>query len=710
MERRRITAEDLFRLKIVSDAQVSPDGKTVAFVVTTLHQEENEYRSAIWTVEADGRDEPRRFTGGTKRDGQPRWSPDGARLAFVSDRAGKPQAFVMPLDGGEARKLTDQRNRVDEIAWSPDGRQLAFTSRTGPEDAEEERAEAEGKSEEERKKDRANAVVVVESLKYKADGVPTWLDRRRCHLFAIEVGGDATPPGARPEARQLTDGDWDEGQPAWSPDGREIAFVANREPDRDDNFRSDIWVVPAAGGEARRLTGADGEAGAPAWSPDGATVAYIGHREGDTPGATTRLFTVDRQGGEPRCLTADLDRPLGSYVVGDIGPTSATAQPPRWTAGGAELLVQVTDSGSVGLHRVAAEGGTVTPVVTGARAVGSFSLSADAMTLAFTSGDQTHPAELFALALPGGGIPRQLSRLNGEWLAEVEVVVPERLTWPAPGKGGKGKKKGRDQATIEGWLMKPAGFEEGRTYPLVVQIHGGPHAAYGDTFFHEFQLLAARGYGVLFTNPRGSHGRGDAFVKATHRAWGDKDTADIMAGLDLAIARGWVDETRLGVGGGSYGGFMTNWIIGHSDRFAAAVTMRCVSNLQSFSGTSDCGFDLIPQTFGGPWWENRKRYREYSPLTYLDRATTPTLILHSEQDYRCPIEQAEQVFYILKARGIPTRLVRFPNENHNLSRSGQPQHRVERLGFIVDWFDRFLGMEQAAGDTAEEEEAKAAAK
>lgn len=706
MERRRVTAEDLFNLKIVSDVQVAPDGRTIAFVVTTLDEEKNEYRAAIWTVEANGAGEPRRFTGGAKRDTQPRWSPDGTRLAFVSDRNGKPQVFVMPLAAGEARQLTVQRNGVGEVAWSPDGRQIAFTSRVGPEDEEDERAEAEGKSEEERKKDRANAVVVVESLKYKSDGTPAWLDQRRSHVFTIDVAND-TATVKPPEARQVTDGDWDESQIAWSPDGQEIAFVANREENRDTNFRSDLWVVAATGGATRRLTGGDGECATPAWSPDGTTLAYIGHREGDTPGATTRVFTVNRAGGEPTCLTANLDRPLGNYVVGDIGPTSAAPQPPRWLPNGAELLVQVTDGGSTGIHRVARDGGTLRPVATGERVISSFSVSADGACLAFAAADLTHPAELFTLDLTGDVSPRQRTRLNDVWLANVEVSVPERLTWPAaPKKPGKGKKKGRDGTRIEGWLMKPVGFEEGQTYPLVVQIHGGPHGAYGNTFFHEFQLLAAKGYGVLFTNPRGSHGYGDAFVKATHRAWGDKDTRDIMAGLDLAIAQGWVDDARLGVAGGSYGGFMTNWIIGHSDRFAAAVTMRCVSNLQSFSGTSDCGFDLIPQTFGGPWWENRRRYRRYSPISYLDRATTPTLILHSEQDYRCPIEQAEQVFYILKSRGIPTRLVRFPNENHNLSRAGQPKHRLERLGFIVEWFDRFLGTAHLVEDRVDERAAK----
>jgi dipeptidyl aminopeptidase/acylaminoacyl peptidase len=689
--KRPITIEDLFRVKMIGDPRPSPDGSRIAYVVTQMDTDEDTYRSQIWLVPAAG-GTPIRYTGG-KNDSSPRWSPDGKRLAFISRRddgtpegkkKARPEVWVLDTDGGEAWQLTKTKHGAADPTWSPDGRFLAYTTRIGG--AEDEEGEERGAKSEERgekgegeKKAKKSDVKVITEIRYKADGIHHLLvGRGYRHIFVVEVPEAAGEPR---EGRQLTFGDWDDAAPAWSPDGQRIAFCANTTPDRDFNNHTDLWVVPVVAGEPRKLTATQGPSALPAWSPDGATIAFLGHvnPEPYRRYANMDVWTVPADGaGAPRNLTEAFDHTFAGDVAGDLR-SGLVAQPPLWSPDGRALYATAIERGTEHLFRLdPTGGGEPTRIIAGERGVMNAALGADGRII-FTAASVLNPGDLFSCALDGSD-ERQLTDLNKDLFDEVALSDAERFTYA--GDGGW---------PIDGWLMKPCGFSEGGRYPLVLEIHGGPAAQYGFAFFHEFQLLAAQGYGVLFTNPRGSTGKGAAFTIANRSRWGEEDYRDIMAGVDAAIAaNAWIDPTRLGVGGGSFGGFMTNWIVGHTDRFKAAVTMRCVSNLMSFFGTSDIGFTFLEMQFETEPWEDLEKLLRHSPITYVKNIHTPLLILHSEEDYRCPIEQGEQMFIALKKLGRTTEFVRFPDEDHNLSRGGKPAHRAERLRHILRWFETYL--------------------
>jgi dipeptidyl aminopeptidase/acylaminoacyl peptidase len=645
---RGMAPEDLFRIRYVGDAQISPDGRWVAFVLTTLSEDKDEYLSNIWLVSAAG-GEPRRFTTGPRRDTLPRWSPDGSRLAFVSEReAGrKGQLHVMPAGGGEPVRLTDLRHGVGAPEWSPDGTRLVFAARVGgpPEPVTEE------------DKRKSKPVRVITTMKYRFNGEGFTYDRRS-QIFVVAADGG--------EPCRLTDGEYDHVDPVWSPDGRWIAFAAARHDARDHDDGGDIWLVAAEGGPARRLTATAGPAAHPAFSPAGDTVAYVGRSALNAAGRNIRLFTVPVAGGPPRTLTADFDRSCSPLGVR-----------PLWSRDGGALTFAAEDQGSLGVYRVGAGGGPVTRIVSGERVVTGFSLSRDDAAIAFVASEPDVPAEVF-VAGSDGGAERRLTDVNREWKREVALGRPERFRFERAGM------------TVDGWIMKPAGFEPGRRYPLLLNVHGGPHAQYGYPFFDEFQVQIGAGYGVLYTNPRGSQGYGEAFTRAVVGDWGG--VADVQGGLDEALRRyDWIDPARLGLLGGSYGGFVTSWIVGHSTRFRAACSERAVNSHVTMFGSSDIGHIFNVVELGGVLpWEDMARYLERSPLTYARDITTPLLIIHSEDDLRCPIGEAEQLFMALKTLRRETVFVRFPDENHELSRSGKPRHRLERFRIILDWFEKYL--------------------
>src|SRR5216683_5086655 len=601
---RGMVPADLTRIRFVSDAQVSPDGRVVAFVDTTLSEERDEYLSQIWLVDTAG-GEPRRFTTGPRRDTTPRWSPDGSRLAFVARVGG----------------------------W------------------------VEPESEEEKRKSRPPRVITT--LKYRFNGEGFTYDRRP-QIFTVAADGG--------EPHQVTEGDFDHADPAWSPDGRALAFASARHDERDHDDASDIWIVDKEGGAPRRLTRTQGPAGQPAFSPAGDAVAFLGRASRNAFGRNIRLFTVPAAGGAPECRTASLDRSCGPLGVA-----------PLWSADGRTLTIAAEDQGSLGLFRMEAGGGAPRRVVAGERVVGSYSASSDGAVLAFTASEPGAPAEVFVCGPDGGG-ERRLTDLNRAFTREVTLARPERFRFERAG------------FTVDAWIVKPDGFEPGRRYPLLLNVHGGPHAQYGYPFFDEFQVQAGAGYGVLYANPRGSQGYGEAFAAAVVGDWGGGDAADVQAALDEALSRfDWIDSERLGLLGGSYGGFMTSWIVGHSKRFRAACSERAVNVQTSMFGTSDIGFVFNQVELGGVLpWEDMAKYLERSPLTYAKDITTPLLILHSEDDLRCPIEQAEQLFVALKTLRREVVLVRFPDENHELTRSGKPRHRLERFRILLDWFAKYL--------------------
>lgn len=682
---RPITAEDLFNINVVSDPQASPDGSLVAYVVTTADKERDGYRSAIW-ITPTGEGEPWMLTSGAFRDSSPRWSPDGRTIAFVSDRplmtpvsrdneddkaehkeSGKnakndnagngkqpSQIWTIAVAGGEARQLTTQEFGAESPAWSPDGRTIAFIGQTEFEGDES----APQKVADER---------IVTKIRYRFNGIG-FIDRYR-HLFTIPATGG--------EARQLTSGDYQNSQPAWTPDGKSIVFVSNRRQDRHRSSASTIFAIKEDGGEPLQLADDDASFANPSVSPDGTRVAFTGHLDFQAGSSkTVELWTASINGGDLTSHSATYDRSMSDAGMSDIYFGSDSR--PVWRSSQAVCALSSSE-GATAIVEVDLDKDDVTMVIDGARRIIAFTPVSDGRVV-FGVGDMSHPFELF-IANADGGNERQLTHHNRAWLDEVSLSAPIALDVTAA-----------DGQKIQAWVLPPYGFKEGGSekHPLVLQIHGGPHGMYGNAMFHEMQLMTAKGYAVLFCNPRGSVGYGEEFAATTRGRWGESDMPDVMAAVDAALALGWIDQERLGVTGGSYGGYLTNWIVGHTDRFKAAVTQRCVANFHSFFGTSDIGYDFGEHEFGGVPWANSAKLLRYSPISYVDKITTPLLIVHGEQDLRCPIEQAEQMFVALKYLGREVEFVRIPDENHELSRSGTPSRRLARLHHLIGWFERHM--------------------
>lgn len=674
---RSITIEDLYHLKFVGRPRIAPDGSRVAYAVTTIDAHKHEYRSAIWVAATQG-GEPRRFTSAAANATNPAWSPDGRWLAFLSEREsdltgldaeqqkkhgkGKPQLWLLPIDGGEARQLTFLEHGVSSVpAWSPDSTQLLFCAPVGKIQEEE----VDGK--------RLPRARVIDRLWYRLDGAG-FIYELRSHLFLINVNGG--------DARQLTTGDYDHAEPAWSPDGTQIVFGANRNEDRWRWPGNDIYIRSLQDDQEQRLTDGKLECCSPSWSPDGKTVAFIGAPKLHGAGYYY-LYTATVENGTPTvtCLTEGLEISCADWTNSDIGDEHL-APAPAWSSDGQTLYTLAAERGATRLYAVpvSASAKKVVAVTPGAIHVRDFTLDAAGKTLALLVGDATHPQEVFVQSVEPGTEMSNLSHANETLLSELELSSPEQLLYT-----------GADGWPVEGWVIKPFAFDETKKYPLVVEVHGGPNTQYGYGFFHEMQLLAAQGYVVLYTNPRGSIGYGYDFAHAVYGAWGEKDSFDILHGVDALLKKGYIDEQRLAVTGGSYGGFMTNWLVGHHpDRFKVAITDRCVSNMATMFGTSDLGWSLAEDHVGTTPWEDLGAYMRMSPISHVHHIRTPLLIIHSDQDLRCSLEQAEQLFIALKWLGRETQLVRFEDQSHGLSRSGHPKLRKERLQHIVDWFAKYI--------------------
>jgi dipeptidyl aminopeptidase/acylaminoacyl peptidase len=641
-----MTPEDLYDLRWVLDARLSPDGATLAYVVCEIDRTTNEYVSAIWTMPLDGSREARQLTSGSKRDLDPRWAPDGRVIAFTSNRDGEQaQLYVIDAHGGEAAKLTALAEDVEEIAWSPDGRTIAFSSRV--------RDPAYDETDERRRAPRR-----FRRLQFKLDDVG-WTGDRRQHLFTIATDGSESP-------RQLTDGDFEDATPAWSPDGARIAFVSNRDDDWDLSTVRDVYVIESAGGEPKPVTDGEGIADLPQWSPDGSLIAFqLTPGDFDEP-RHARIAVVDPSSRIVTTLTDALDRNCGPYPA---------IRPPQWTSAG-RLAFGVEDAGNTHLYEVGIADRSVERIVGGERSITGWDFAA---------------GKLVYLASTPTGLPeaftgdRRLTHVQAAFTESRSIVDAERFTAVSP-----------DGAEVDAWIMRPAGFVEGRRYPVLLNIHGGPFAQYGNRFFDEFQVQAGAGYVVLYSNPRGSSGYSEEWGRAIRGpgregpGWGTVDYDDVIAVVDTALERyDFCDPDRLGVLGGSYGGYLTSWIVAHNHRFKAACSERAVNDWPSMHGSSDAGW-MFKGYVGSFLFEDAEAWRAMSPTTHATRIDTPLLIMHSENDLRCNIEQAEQLFTTLRLLKKDVELVRWPGEGHELTRSGSPVHRVARFQIILEWFDRYL--------------------
>ena len=673
-QRRGLLPADFYSEVGVGEVAISPDGALVAFTVTTIDEAENRRHREIWMQELRGgrpEGEPFRFTDPTREASAPRWSPDSRVMSFQSRRGEGDDAATtwfarVTFPGGEAYQIEG----VDAApVWSPDGLWIAYTRR--PDDGADAENDEEGSREGWIAPDAVTNTLdaerfdgrVITSMRYKRDGTltlrPHPSTRAKRQLFIVAADG-ATPI-------QRTDVAFNVGGLVWSADGERLYFTGNALEDDEYNrdLTTDIYIVGRESGDPRTLTSNPGGESAPALSPTGTRLAFLQTR---ARGEGTDLRVVDLAAdgafrGVPRNLTSDWDMTPGA-------PTWAT------TGDGVRFLAGV--SGDRHLFEVSVTGDLIRQLTTGDRQIRSVSTSDDGRVMAYTVTDAVSPAELY-VNRGDGTLQRRVTSFNDEWLAGVSLQPAEQLTWTVA-----------DGTEIEGWLVRPVGYQAGRPYPMVLKIHGGPHGAYGNTFFRTFHVLSNSGFFVLYTNPRGSTGYGHAFTYATKEGWGEIDSEDYLAGVDAALARyPDIDPARIGVSGGSYGGYMTNWLTATTNRFAAAVTSRSIVNWESWYGSSEAQ-GLTEFEFGGPPWEQRELYRRLSPISYVEQVTAPTLIIHSENDYRTPIGDGEQWFMALKKREIPTELVRYPRSSHGLSRNGEPWLLVDRLERIRSWFTHWL--------------------
>ena len=687
--------EDLYDLRVPTELALSPDGRFVAFGVKAVAPGKDGYRTSLWVVPADGGSPARQLTAGTKSDSAPRWSPDGRTLAFLSDRSGvlqaggagaKPgkaeapkeggtQVWLLPFaDGGEARQLTDLPKDVGGLAWSPDGTRLVVVSgaaSTTPEKKPERKPED----------PPAPDTRLIDTLLYQFNGAG-FINERFTRLWLVDVAGGA------PEL--LTTGDHHDADPQWSPDGRQIAFVSDRHPNADLGWRSDVYLVTLSTKAVRQLSPGRGRQAwaAPAWSPDGKWVAAVGNRDwrrGEIAQASVWRFRVRDGLDEDLLEGSDLEAAaaMNSDLIGG-GPNRV-----HWMADGRWVVFGAPVDGSFELWRVEVEGRRIERLTRDRHYLGRESLAPTArggarIAAVRTSGTDTPDVvvgDVGAARLGGSqrvALRRVTDLMGGAW-GDIRLVAPIERWHEVDGR------------RIHGWFIPAPASTKRSPAPVVLQIHGGPATLYGWSLMWEWQVLAANGISVYASNPRGSQGYGQGFLTANVRDWGTGPMADVMAGLDALVADGLVDGDRMGVTGGSYGGYLTSWIVGHTDRFKAAVTCRSVNDLVSQMLSGDIGGPVFGlYVYGAHPWDDWDLYRRHSPLTSATNVTTPLLIQHAEKDLRCTVTQAEELFAVLRSLRKTVRLMRVPDETHELTRSGTPFRRVDNLRLIDEWFRHFL--------------------
>jgi dipeptidyl aminopeptidase/acylaminoacyl peptidase len=696
-QKRNITEKDLFNFVWAADPQVSPDGSRVAFVRVTVNEKQDGYNTAIWSVSpASG--ESHQLTAGP-RDSTPRWSPDGQFLVFVrvtekDGRPDTPQLFMLPMSGGDSFQFTTMVRGAGGPQWSPDGKMIAFGNSANPEDLAKAAPKpsptptpADAKKPEEHESD----VRVITRAVYRFNGAGYSDPKHPNHIWVV---GAPRTSAEKVTPKQLTSGRFTEDNTTWAKDSSRIYFASDQidEPYYESPSTT-IYSVSPTGGAPAKLTSFDMDTGAFSVSPNGKQIAFYASLSKPVQSYTEPdLWVMDlAPNAQPRNLTRDFDYDVGSGVGGDnTAPRGGGGNPPIWSADGRSITAVYSKQGKANLGAFDVTSGRETDVTSGNQAVVSFRATPDARKFALIISTPTRVGDIFWLERAGAP-PKQLTHLNDELFSKLNLTEPEEI-WYTSFDGKK----------IQSWIQKPPDFDATKKYPLILNIHGGPHAAYGFVFDHEFQWMAAKGYVVLYPNPRGSTSYGQEFGNIIQYHYPGDDYKDLMAGVDEVLKRGYIDEKKLGVTGGSGGGLLTNWTVGQTTRFAAAVSQRDIADWATFWYVAD--FTLFqPTWFHKPPFEDPEDYKARSPITYINNVKTPLMLILGEADYRTPTGAGgEEMFRALKYRKIPTVMVRFPNESHELSRSGQPWHRIERLQHIVGWFDKWLmGMPKPEYDVAQ---------
>lgn len=666
--KRSIEAEDLYRLQSVSECQISPDGRHAVFCVGRVKRENEKKYANLWLVETRT-GLARQLTYGEQVDRHPRWSPNGETVAFLSNRTDEKQfqIHLLPMAGGDSRPLTAMKGSFDNFQWSPDGRTLVCQFRKKDPEALEREADPE-------RKELGIVSRRITRVFYKLDGVG-YLPQERWHIWTVDVDSSL--------GQQLTDSElFDELSPCWSPDGRHIAFLSNRSPDPDlEPEKTDVFRIPSSGpvseADLERLETPPGEKSFLSHSPDGRYLAFIGQDVSDGWWKNHGIWLLPLDDSGPmRDITSSHDIEVGNSTLGDFADRP-TVQP-KWSSDSRRIYFQVSRHGNTQIYSISPEGQELQPEFTNDGVTGDFTLDRKSSGLAYCFGTLADPGNIWFKDM-GSGKTRQLTEFNRKLMDGIDLGQVEEVWFRGP-----------DDNSLQGWIVTPPRFDAERRHPAIVEIHGGPSLQYGNTFMHEFYYLAAQGYVIGFCNPRGGQGYGEQHSKAITNNWGTVDFADVMSWADVLASRPYIDDQRLGVAGGSYGGYMTAWIIGHTSRFKAAVAQRVVSNLISMWGSSDFNWHF-QRIFGDrPPWDNLENMWRQSPIAHIGQATTPTLVVHSEQDMRCDLEQGLQLFVALKTMGTPTELILFPEESHGLSRGGRTDRRVARLEHFARWFEKYL--------------------
>ena len=674
--KRPITENDLYAFQWIGNPQISPDGSKTVYTLVKVTAKHDNYVTALWMTPASG-GPARQLTSGPHDSGA-EWSPDGKLLAFLraTEKDGKPeppQIYLLSMEGGEARQLTEMPKGAGDEVWSPDGHSLAFSSSTLDKDFEKKKDDAAPESD----------VRVITRAVYRQNGAGYIDPDRPDHIWVVGV---PRVPDSPQKARQITQGAFSEDEITWSRDGSRFYFTSDRVKESYyEPPAGAIYEVNASGGEIRKVAGLDGPIYALSLSPDGRRLAFVGEiNRGE--GVVQRSYsqpdlfvTAVDLGSTPKNLTANYDFDIAGSVGGDQAPPRGGGRSkPFWSADGRSIFVKSAEEGRVNIERIDSETGKVEAVTKGEHSVISYSATPDGSKMAALVSNPTNMGDVFIVQSASGAM-EPVTHVNAELFAKLNLTAPETIWY-----------KSFDGRRIQAWVQRPPDFEAGKKYPMILDIHGGPHSAYGYVFDHEFQWMAAKGYVVLYPNPRGSTSYGQEFGNIIQYKYPGDDFKDLMAGVDELIARGWVDPQKLGVTGGSGGGVLTNWAIGHTDRFKAAVSQRSIADWAGLWYTTD--FSLFtPFWFHGAPWEAEADFKERSPITYIQNVHTPLMLIEGESDFRTPpADGGEQMFRALKYLRRTVVMVRFPGESHELSRSGTPVHRVERLENIVAWFDKYL--------------------